>query len=182
MTHRFIRTAIIIGAVTALVPGVGLGDELAKKGSTSYTTNFVFQPMAYNTLKDAADQTIGRVIPLKLFGTTTNTKGEAAFDKMDVKCFAIKVETGRKSDFNGACTMEDDDHDKIFSTFDSRELDESQPEMDCGTHFIVGGTGKYKGITGTEPFACIFKGLVLVGKPFGDYRVEIPHNVTWEIK
>ena len=78
--------------------------------------------------------------------------------------------------------MEDDDHDKIFSTFDSRELDESQPEMDCGTHFIVGGTGKYKGITGTEPFACIFKGLVLVGKPFGDYRVEIPHNVTWEIK
>ena len=177
MTHRLIRTAIIIGAVTALVPGVVLGDELAKKGSTSYTTKYVFHPTGYNKI-----QGVGRVIALMLFGTTTNTKGEAAFDKMDVKCFAIKVERGRKSDFNGACTMEDDDHDKIFSTFDSRELDESQPEMDCGTHFIVGGTGKYKGITGTEPFACIFKGLVLVGKPFGDYRVEIPHNVTWEIK
>jgi hypothetical protein len=24
-----------------------------------------------------------------------------------------------------------------------------------GTHIITGGTGKYKGITGTEPFACI---------------------------
>jgi hypothetical protein len=181
MTHRFIRTAIIIGAVTALVPGVVLGDELAKKGSTSYTTNFVFHPMAFNTLKDD-DRLVGRVIPLQLFGKTTNTKGEAAFDKMDVKCFAIKVETGSKSDFNGACTMEDDDHDKIFSTFDSRELDKSQPEMDCGTHFIVGGTGKYKGITGTEPFSCIFKGAIKAGEAFGDYRVEIPHNVTWEIK
>ena len=27
--------------------------------------------------------------------------------------------------------------------------------MNCGTHIITGGTGKYKGITGSEPFACI---------------------------
>ena len=178
MTHRFIiRTAIIFGAVTALVPGVVLGAELAKKGSTSYTTHYVFSPMGYNKIEG-----VGRVIPLRLYGTTTNTKGEAAFDKMKAKCFAIKVETGGKSHFNGACTLTDADGDAVFSTFDSRELDESQPEMNCGTHFIVGGTGKYKGITGTEPFACIFAGAVAVGEPFADYRVDIPHNTTWEIK
>jgi hypothetical protein len=177
MTHRFIRTAIICGALTALVPGVVRGDELAKKGSTSYTTDYVFQPTGYNETPG-----VGRVIALMLFGTTTNTKGEAAFDKMKSKCFAIKVETGGKSNFNGACTMTDADGDAVFSTFDSRELDESQPEMDCGTHFIIGGSGKYKGITGTEPFACIFAGAVPVGKPFADYRVKTPHNVTWEIK
>jgi hypothetical protein len=37
---------------------------------------------------------------------------------------------------------------KIFSTFDTRDLDKSQPQMNCGTHIITGGTGKCKGITG----------------------------------
>jgi hypothetical protein len=33
--------------------------------------------------------------------------------------------------------------------------DGAQPKIDCGTHIITGGTGKYAGITGSEPFACI---------------------------
>jgi hypothetical protein len=37
---------------------------------------------------------------------------------------------------------------KIFSSFDTRDLDKSQPQMNCGTHIITGGTGKCKGITG----------------------------------
>ena len=178
MTHRFIiRTAIIFGALTALVPGVVLGDELAKKGSTSYTTHYVFHPTGYNEIPG-----VGRVVQMMLFGNTTNTKGEAAFDKMKAKCFAIKVEAGDKSYIDGACTMTDTDGHAVFSTFDTRELDKSQPEMDCGTHTIIGGSGKYKGITGTEPFACIFAGATAVGEPFEDYRVDIPHNTTWEIK
>ena len=40
--------------------------------------------------------------------------------------------------------LADNDGDKIFSTFDTRDLDKSQPEMDCGTHIITGGTGKYR--------------------------------------
>ncbi len=177
MTNRFIKAAIICGAVTALLPAVVLGGELTKKGSTSYTVDYVFQPTGYNEVPG-----VGRVVALLLFGNTKNTRGEAAFDKMKAKCFAIKVEIGTKSDFNGACAMTDADGDAVFSTFDSSELDKSQPEMDCGTHFIIGGTGKYKGITGTEPFDCIFAGAVPVGEPFADYRVKTPHNVTWEIK
>ena len=35
------------------------------------------------------------------------------------------------------------DGDKIFSTFDTRDLDKSQPKMGIvGTHIITGGTGK----------------------------------------
>jgi hypothetical protein len=56
---------------------------------------------------------------------------------------------------DGACVLTDSDGDKIFSTFDTRDLDKSQPKMVCGTHIITGATGKYKGITGSEPFACI---------------------------
>lgn len=177
MTHTFIKSAIIFGAVTALVPGVVLGDELAKKGSTSYTTHYVFHPTGYNEIPG-----VGRVVQMMLFGTTENTKGEAAFDKMKAKCFAIKVEAGDKSYIDGACTMTDADGHAVFSTFDTRELDKSQPKMDCGTHFIIGGSGKYKGITGTEAFACNFAKDNPVGGAFADYRVDTPHNVTWEIK
>ena len=60
-----------------------------------------------------------------------------------------------KKYIDGACVLADSDGDKIFSTFDTRDLDKSQPEMDCGRHIITGGTGKYAGITGSEPFACI---------------------------
>jgi hypothetical protein len=71
--------------------------------------------------------------------------------------------------------------DVVFSTFDTRDLDKSQPKMDCGTHIITGGTGKYKGITGSEPFACISK-LTPAGEPEGSFAIDIPHNTTWEIK
>jgi hypothetical protein len=35
---------------------------------------------------------------------------------------------------DGACVLADADGDKIFSTFDTRDLDKSQPDMNCGTH------------------------------------------------
>ena len=70
--------------------------------------------------------------------------------------------------------------DNIWSTFDTRDLDKSQPKMDCGTHVITGGTGKYKGITGSEPFSCIAM-PALAGS--GEYfAMDIPHNTSWEIK
>jgi hypothetical protein len=52
--------------------------------------------------------------------------------------------------------------------------------MNCGTHIITGGTGKYKGITGSEPFACI--NMPALAGPGGYFAMDIPHNTTWEIK
>jgi len=63
-----------------------------------------------------------------------------------------------------------------------RGANSTEPKMDCGTHIITGGTGKYKGkgITGSEPFACISM-PALAGA--GDYfAMDILHNTTWEIK
>jgi hypothetical protein len=67
-----------------------------------------------------------------------------------------------------------------MSTFDTRDLDKSQPKMDCGTHIITGGTGKYAGITGEEPFACI--GMPPLAGGGGYTSMDIPHNTTWRIK
>jgi hypothetical protein len=106
-------------------------------------------------------------------------KGEKMLDKMSARCLTLNVQSGEKKYIDGACVLAADG-DKIFSTFDTRDVDKSQPDMACGTHVITGGTGKYAGITGKEPFAC--NSLpALAGE--GCYSsMDIPHNTTWEIK
>ena len=42
------------------------------------------------------------------------------------------------------------------------------------------GDGKYKGITGSEPFAC--NGLPAQAGDGGYTSMDIPHNTSWEIK
>ena len=136
---------------------------------------------AFVAIKSAFDiPGVGKVTALEMVGTTENTKGEPAFDKMKAKCIAVNVETGGKKYIDGACAMTDSEGDVVFSTFDTRELDKAQPKMDCGTHFITGGTGKYKGITGTEPFACV-KVDTPAGELAGSFAMDIPHNTVWEI-
>jgi len=107
-------------------------------------------------------------------------KGEKMFDKMSARCTALSVDSGPKKYIDGACVLADADGDKIFSTFDTRDVDKSQPSMACGTHVITGGTGKYAGITGSEPFAC--NAMPALAGLAGYTSMDIPHNTTWEIK
>ena len=171
-----VKAALLSGLFMAVAPGIVLGAEIAKKGSTSYTTHFVFHPMSSIDIPG-----VGKATALEAVGPTENTKGQAMLDKMKAKCEAVSVESGGKKWIDGACTLTDSDGDVVFSTFDTRNLDKSQPKMDCGTHIITGGTGKYKGITGKEPFACISKPTPS-GEPEGSFAIDIPHNTTWVTK
>ena len=170
------KAALLSGLIIALVPVTVLGAEIAKKGSTSYTTHFVFHPKSSIDIPG-----VGKATALEAVGPTENTMGEGMLDKMKAKCAAVSIEASDKKWIDGACTLTDSGGDVVFSTFDTRNLDKSQPKMDCGTHDIIGGTGKYKGITGEEPFACIAKPTP-AGEPEGSFAIDIPHNTTWEIK
>lgn len=170
-----VKTAIFAGVLTALTPMAVSGEPIEKKGTTPYVTHFIFRPLMDLDIAD-----LGKATALEAVGTTENMKGEKMLDKMSARCTALSVASGEKKYIDGACVLADSDGDKIFSTFDTRDLDKSQPKMDCGTHIITGGTGKYKGITGSEPFACINM-PALVG-PGGYFAMDIPHNTSWEIK
>ncbi len=138
-------------------------------------THFVFRPV--QSLEVAG---VGTATLLEAVGTTQNMKGEKMLDKMSARCAALNVNSGGKKYIDGACALTDKDGDVIFSTFDTRDLDKSQPQMSCGTHVITGGTGKYKGITGREPFAC--EAMPQLAGAGGYFALDIPHNTTWEIK
>jgi len=175
MTSKFIKIALFSGALMALAPGVVLADPIPKKGTTPYVTHFILRPVLSIDVPG-----LGTATALEMVGTTQNMKGEKMLDKMSAHCAALSVASGDKKYIDGGCVLVDSDGDKIFSTFDTRDVDKSQPDRGCGTHIITGGTGKYKGITGKEPFACIAMPPLAGG---GGYTaMDIPHNTTWEIK
>ncbi|WP_244523597.1 hypothetical protein [Bosea sp. BIWAKO-01] len=170
-----VKTVFLSGLLLSLAPGVVLGQPIEKKGTTPYVTHFIFRPLMNIDIAG-----LGTATSLEAVGTTQNMKGEKMFDKMSAQCTALSIASGDKKYIDGACVLADADGDKIFSTFDTRDLDKSQPEMGCGTHVITGGSGKYKGITGREPFACL--AMPVLAGPGGYTAMDIPHNTVWEIK
>ena len=172
-------TPVRIAVLSTMLVSVGLGAALAdpteKKGTTPYVTHFIFRPVQSLEVPGLGTATL-----LEALGTTQNMKGEKMLDKMSARCTALSVDSGPKKYIDGACVLADADGDKIFSTFDTRDVDKSQPAMNCGTHVITGGTGKYAGITGSEPFAC--NAMPALAGAGGYTAMDIPHNTTWEIK
>jgi hypothetical protein len=169
------KTALIAGALVVLAPSTVPGQQIEKKGNSPYVTHFIFRPLHSIDVSGLGTATV-----LEAVGTTQNLKGEPMLDKMAARCAALKVDSGDKKYIDGACVLADKDGDKIFSTFDTRDVDASQPKMNCGTHIITGGTGKYKGITGKEPFAC--DAMPELAGSGGYFAMDIPHNTVWEIK
>src|SRR5262249_17903516 len=145
-----VTSTLLSGALSAFAPGVACAQQMEKKGTTPYVTHFIFRPLMSIDIPG-----LGTATNLEAVGTPQNMKVEQMLDKMARRCAALNVASGDKKYIDGACVLTDSDGDQIFSTFDTRDTDKSQPEMNCGTHIITGGTGKYKGITGSEPFACI---------------------------
>jgi hypothetical protein len=161
--------------IVAFAPGAAGAQTMEKKGTTPYVTHFIFRPVQSLEVPGLGTATL-----LEAVGTTQNMKGEKMLDKMSARCTALSVDSGPKKYIDGACILADADGDKIFSTFDTRDVDKSQPTLNCGTHIITGGTGKYAGITGSEPFAC--NAMPALAGAGGYTAMDIPHNTTWEIK
>jgi hypothetical protein len=171
-----IKRALLAAALVIFAPGAVLADPIEKKGTTPYVTHFIFRPV-----QSLEVLPLGTATLLEAVGTTQNMKGEKMLDKMSARCVALNVASGDKKYINGACVLADSDGDKIFSTFDTRDVDKSLGEKGaCGTHIITGGTGKYAGITGKEAFAC--EAMPALAGPGGYTSMDIPHVSTWEIK
>ena len=134
--------------------------EFPKTGSAEYDTYYVENPLA------KIDSGVGTGTILDATGITRNVKGEGPFHDMSVRCLYHSSSMGDTSHFNGSCVETDKDGDNVFTTFDDK------------AHYLMGGTGKYKGITGTVPYT--FVGLHdTVG---GRAAYIVNHKATWEIK
>jgi hypothetical protein len=100
-----------------------------------------------------------------LTGIIRNETDGGPFDKSFLRCIGVEAMVAGKYWDNGTCTETDTDGDKIFITYG------------VGTFTFVGGTGKYKGITGggTNSGSPIFQ-----DKKNAAYVVVF--EKTWEMK
>lgn len=149
-TYRISGAFLCAAATMMLGSGVAMGADWPKQGTINYVIHYVMQPI--NTIDV---DNLGKAVALEMVGTTANLEGKPLMDKLIAHCVAIKIDSGPSKYMNGGCTMTDKDGDRIFTTFDTRELVGALPRFGCGTHTITNGSGKYKGITGKEPFNCI---------------------------
>jgi hypothetical protein len=85
---------------------------------------------------------------------------------MSVHCVEQWTFIDDDTNYNGSCVETDKDGDNVFTTFDEQN------------HYILGGTGKYKGITGKAPYTVI-ELHDTVGHRAG--RI-VNHKASWEIK
>jgi hypothetical protein len=94
----------------------------------------------------------------------TETPG-SAFDKLYVRCVGERALLDGKYASTGACTQIAADGDKVFSTFK------------VGQSTFVGGTGKFKGITGVSALTAerIYQGK-------DDFAIIMSFEGTYEIK
>jgi hypothetical protein len=134
--------------------------EFPKTGEAEYDTYYVDNPIA------KIDSGAGTGTIVDVTGITRNIKGEGPFHNMSVRCLGLQSVVGEAFHFNGSCVETDKDGDNVFTTFDDKN------------HYLMGGTGKYKGITGTVPYTWVQLHDAVGGRPAN----IVNHKATWEIK
>jgi len=155
-TGCFITAVLLIAK--ASVPS--LAGDFPKSGEAEYDTYYVFKNLA----KIESGGTVGALD--EITGITRNVKGEGPFHDMSVRCLMHWTMISEKWNGYGSCVETDKDGDEVFTTFDGE------------AHYLVGGTGKYKGITGKAPYT--YNGLHATVD--GREAAIVTHKVSWEIK
>ena len=156
MTERYVISAaayFLLGATCALAA------DFPQSGQAEYDTYYVIE----NKAKIDGGVGIGEINILT--GINRNVKGEGPFHDMSVICLSHETTINDKWMIYASCVETDKDGDNVFTTADDKN------------HYIIGGTGKYKGISGTVPYAP----SLLHGTADGRYAVVVNHKATWSI-
>ena len=134
------RTALASGLSLVLFAAFGAGalaQELPKQGT--YSTTWVFS--GPYTVIELGDQWAG----MAHFALVVwNDAGEGVLHDMAGDCVGMGLGTA----WSGYCSYEDADGDKIFDHW--IDVDEQ------GTRTLLGGTGKYEGIQGTNEYEFVY--------------------------
>ncbi len=135
--------------------------SIPPKGTTNYATYFTTQKLSDLKMGETGNQWVQEMV-----GITRNTDGDTPFDNMSARCLGYVQQVDKDWFWTGACTETDADGDQVFTTFDMSD------------HYLVGGTGKYKGISGRASYKT--NALPQIS-PIKNAAV-VDHEVTWEIK
>ena len=139
--YKIILTLILLFSFNNL--SLADGHAIPQKGEINFLTGWQFnmnpsepQSGGWNIMSGAA------------VGSTFNTAGKGPLHEGRAMCTGSIVVSEEFSTFAGHCYFGDKDGDRIFTSYTGNPL------KNTGDNIIIGGTGKYKGITGKGPWDC----------------------------
>jgi hypothetical protein len=155
-----LRMAFLLATLPLITSVPAIAADFPKSGEAEYDTYYVFENLV--TMDSGAG--IGGID--EFTGITRNVKGEELFNDMSVHCLVHWTLIGDKWDGSGSCVETDGDGDNVFTTFDAN------------AHYFVGGTGKYKGITGEAPYTFVELHKTVGGRS----PAIVNHKASWKIQ
>ena len=154
-------TAVILMSLNQVASAQQL--QMPKQGTTTYVTYYTSRFLSSLNMGETGSQRVAELV-----GITRNTDGQTFFDSMTVRCIYYFEAVMGSRKHNGACIETDSDGDKVFTTFEGETM----------THTLIGGTGKYIGISGSAAYSSTE--LPTHGEGLTSIRTE--HRVTWKLK
>ena len=152
--------ALSAAAMCAAAPVLAGTVSVPPSGETTYVTHYTGRVINTEYLGDGASESL-----VEMTGVSRNAVGQSAFDEMHAHCLMRSAIIGGKPSVSGACTQTDGDGDHVFTSFDG------------AAYKLIGGTGKYKGISGSALYSLTPEASLEQGR----YGYVMKHNVTWAI-
>jgi len=143
-----INTTVVVGlgiAAALLGGGFASAQDLPKSGSIQFHTGWKFAGAVH---KASEDHMLGHGT---VSGITFNDNGIGPLHLGPANCFDTFQLVKGGGPNKGFCAFGDPDGDRIFTSFSGVLVPEGGGS---GTNEITGGTGKYKGISGSGPWKC----------------------------
>jgi hypothetical protein len=150
-------TALSAAALFTAAPVLAGTVFVPPSGQTTYVTHYTGLVINTEYLGDGASESL-----VEMTGVSRNAAGQAAFDGMHAHCLMLSAIIGDKPSFSGACTETDRDGDHVFTSFDG------------AVYKLIGGTGKYKGISGSALYSVTSEPSFLQGR----YGYVMKHDAT----
>lgn len=138
------RYALALSVLIAASVGAASAQSLPKSGSIQWHTGWKSSGEVLEVGKGRL-QGHGSVV-----GTTFNDSGSGPLHQGEAECVYVFLLNDGAGPLKGFCAFGDADGDRIYTEFTG--------EGTSGTNVIVGGTGKYTGITGRGPWNTLPRG------------------------
>jgi hypothetical protein len=155
------RAAACCIASGLITPAIAAGAAAPQDGETIYVTGYAGRVIDVSELGNGDSEMLVQVT-----GMTRNALGQPTFDNMSAHCLVLSNVVDGKPRTSGACRQTDSDGDTIFTSFDG------------DAQRLIGGTGKYKGISGSALYT-------LTPEPSpgpGKIAYSAKHDITWTFK
>jgi hypothetical protein len=143
---------------------IAASDSMPQNGAATYATYFTCHQLDVIDMGEIGSQSTSDCV-----GVTKSSLDQKIFDNMSAHCLEDDETRGGKSKFAGWCSQIDGDGDKIFVSYNG-SLD--------GTISYIGGTGKYKGISGSGTWSV--NDAPSLGT--GQFAFVLGNKVNWQIK